>query len=80
MNENVWTLSLKDFFTKKMMGYALIPFFFTLVVLYGFFFTLADAGLDQLQQSTVHIEQSQTTIHDGQTHTENVDATYTGSG
>ncbi len=80
MNENIWTLSLKDFFTKKMMGYALIPFFFTLLVLYGFFFTIADAGLDQLRESSLHIEQSQTTIQDGRTHTENVDATYTGSG
>ena len=46
MNADIWLISLKDFFTKKMLGYALIPFFFTLILLYGFFFTLADAGLD----------------------------------
>ena len=80
MNENLWILSVKDFFTKKMLGYALIPFIFTIVVLYGFFFSLAGAGLEQLQQSVIHIEQSQTTIQNGQSHTENIDATYTGSG
>jgi len=79
MNENIWITSFKDFFTKKMLGYALVPFLFTLLVLYGLFFTLADSGLDQLRQSTVHIEQSQTTVRDGLPHTESVDATYTGS-
>ena len=80
MNENLWALSIKDFFTKKMLGYAVVPFVFTIVVLYGFFFSLADAGLEQLRESTIHIEQSQTTIQNGQSHTENIDATYTGSG
>jgi hypothetical protein len=80
MNENLWVVSLKDFFTKKMLGLAVIPFLFTMTVLYALFFAAADMGLDQLRESTLHIEQSQTTLQEGQLHTDEVNATYTGSG
>jgi hypothetical protein len=79
MNENLWVVSLKDFFTKKMLGLAVIPFLFTMAVLYALFFAAADMGLDQLRESTLHIEQSQTTMQEGQLHREDINATYTGS-
>lgn len=59
MNQNVWGISLKDFFTKKMLQFALIPFIGTILLMYTLFFGVAGAGLDALQQSTLQIEQQQ---------------------
>jgi len=57
MNTNVWTVSLKDFFSKKMLQFALIPFIGTILVMYVLFFGAASAGLDALEQSTLQVEQ-----------------------
>ena len=57
MNTNVWTVSLKDFFTKKMLQLALVPFVGTILVMYVLFFGAASAGLDALEQSTLQVEQ-----------------------
>lgn len=65
MTQNVWTISVKDFFTKKMLQFALIPFVGTILVMYVFFFGAAGAGLDALQQSTLQIEKQQQTEHNG---------------
>lgn len=78
MNQNLWTVSTQDFFTKKMLTYAFVPFLFTLVVLYALFFSAADAGLDSLQDSFVQIESTQTTQENGITHTENTNVVYSG--
>ncbi len=59
MNENIWSVSLKDFFTAKMLKFALVPFIGTVVIMYMLFFGAAGAGLDALQQSTLHVEQQQ---------------------
>lgn len=61
-----------------MLTYAFAPFLFTLIVLYGFFFSAADAGLDTLQESFIHIESTQTTQENGITHTENSNVVYSG--
>ncbi len=74
---NIWTLSLKDFFTKKMLTYAIAPFLFTLIVVYSIFFSAASAGLDSMEQS-VQIHQSHTTIENGIPHTESSNEVYTG--
>lgn len=78
MNQTVWSLSVQDFFTKKMLTYAFAPFLFTMIVLYTLFFSAADAGLDSLQESFVQIESSQTTQENGITHTENSNMVYSG--
>ena len=78
MNKNIWTLSLQDFFTKKMLTYAFAPFLFTLVVLYALFFSAADAGLESLKESVIHIEKMQTTQENGITQTQSSDETYSG--
>jgi len=57
MHTNVWTLSLKDFLTKKMLQLALVPFVGTILIMYVLFFGAASAGLDALEQSTLHVEQ-----------------------
>ena len=78
LNQNIWTLSLQDFFTKKMLTYAFAPFVFTLVVLYALFFSAADAGLESLKESVIHIEKMQTTQENGITHTQSSNETYSG--
>jgi len=65
MQNNVWTISVKDFFTKKMLQLALIPFIGTVIVMYVLFFGAAGAGLDALQQSTLQIEKQQQVERDG---------------
>jgi len=77
VNQNIWVISVQDFFTKKMLTYALAPFFFTLIVIYSIFFSAASAGLDSMEQS-IQIEQSHTTIENGIPHTESTTAVYSG--
>jgi len=78
VNNNLWTLSIQDFFTKPMLTYAFAPFIFTIVVLYAIFFSAADAGLDSLKESVIHIEKMQTTEENGIPHTEHSEETYSG--
>ena len=77
MSQNIWVLSIQDFFTKKMLTYALAPFLFTLIVIYSIFFSAANATLDSMQQN-IQIEQSYTTTEDGVTHTETSSEVYSG--
>lgn len=65
MNANVWTISVKDFLTKKMLQLALIPFAGTILIMYIFFFGAAGAGLDALRESTLQIEQQQQVERNG---------------
>lgn len=48
--------SLKDFFSSKMLMFALIPLIFVMVVMYTMFFTAAGYGLDALQ---IYLDQVQ---------------------
>lgn len=41
--------SIKDFFTSKMLMFALVPLIFVMIVMYVLFFTAAGFGLDALQ-------------------------------
>ncbi len=60
MNENVWGVSVRDFFTQKMLAYALVPFLGTILLMYSLFFGAASAGLDALQHdATLQVEQQQ---------------------
>ncbi|MEA3372604.1 MAG: EI24 domain-containing protein [Campylobacterota bacterium] len=77
---NLLILSIRDFFTPPILKLAIFPFIITMVLLYGLFFILADIGLDQLENASVQIEQSQTTMRDGHPHTETVSADLAGSG
>jgi hypothetical protein len=80
LKRNLLLLSVHDFFTKEIMKIAFFPFLLTLIVLYILFFIGADMGFEQLQHSTLHVEQSQTTITDGIPHTEHTSETAQGSG
>ncbi len=70
---NLLMLSLRDFFTAKMLKYAILPFVATLVVMYLLFFVLAGSGLDSLHTS-FDVNTTQTTIQNGIPHTKNFSA------
>lgn len=69
---SVFSQSIKDFFTPKMLKYALLPFIVTLVLMYVLFFVLAGAGIEHL--GSLDVETSQTTIENGVPHTETLSA------
>ncbi|MDD2790413.1 MAG: EI24 domain-containing protein [Sulfurimonas sp.] len=74
MDSEVNTLkrSIEDLFTAKMLKYSLLPFIFSILLMYTLFFMLAGAGLEQL--GSMHVESSQTSIQNGIPHTESVSA------
>lgn len=77
--QNLLLQSFRDFFTPPVLKLAFLPFVITMVILYGLFFIAADIGLDQLQQSTLYVEQSQTLTQDGTTRTDELTAVLEGS-
>ena len=74
---SILSLSIKDLFTAKMMKYSLLPFVFSMIILYVLFFVVAGIGLDQL--GTMDVQSSQTTIENGIPHTESFAATLEGT-
>ncbi len=73
MNEqNLLLLSIKDFFSARMLKYSIMPFIITMVVMYIIFFSVAGIGLDQLGSMEIH--STQTTIENGIPHTETLSA------
>ncbi len=80
MNEkDLLILSVKDFATPKMLKMVLLPFVITMLVMYTLFFIAADLGLDTLQQTTLHVESSQTLNNGDTAHTESFSGTFSGS-
>jgi len=73
-------VSIKDFFTKEIIKLAIFPFIITIVVMYSLFFIAADFGLDQLSNSQLQVQQSETTVSvDGSSHTEELNQLFSGS-
>jgi len=75
--ENLLILSIKDFFSPKMLKFALLPFVISMVIMYLLFFLLAGAGLDAL--GTFDVQSTQTTIENGIPHTDTLTAQLEGS-
>ncbi len=71
-------LSIKDLFSPQMLKIAFLPFIVTLLVVYFAFFSIADMGLDTLQNTTLQIQTQESSIQNGVTTTENTNQTYTG--
>ena len=65
-------LSIKDFFTPKMLKYSLIPFVVSVVLMYVLFFSLAGAGLENL--GSLDVQSTQTSMENGVPHTESFSA------
>ncbi len=75
--KDILLLSIKDFFTPKMLKFALLPFVVTLVIMYILFFVFAGIGLESL--GTMDVQSTQTTIQNGVPHTESFSAQLEGS-
>jgi len=75
--QNLLTLSIKDFLSPQMLKYALLPFIFPMIIMYTLFFLLASAGLDAL--GSLEVSSTQTTIENGIPHTESLQAHLEGS-
>lgn len=75
--KNILFLSIKDFFTSKMLQYSLAPFLITMIIMYIIFFSVAGMGLEQL--GTMDVQSTQTTIENGIPHTESFSAQLEGS-
>jgi hypothetical protein len=75
--KNLILLSVRDFFTAKMLKYSLAPFIVTIVLMYIIFFVVAGIGVDSMAQMQVHT--SETTMQNGVPHTESMSTMLEGS-
>ncbi len=76
-NENLLILSIRDFFSPKMLKFALLPFIISMLIMYIIFFILAGAGLDAL--GSMDVQTTQTTIENGIPHTDTLTAQLEGT-
>jgi hypothetical protein len=76
-NQNLLILSVKDFFSPKMLKFTLMPFVISMIILYILFFLLAGAGLDAL--GTMSVQSTQTTLENGIPHTDSFSAQLEGT-
>jgi len=81
MNEkDILLVSIKDYFTSKMLKISILPFFITTILMYIIFFYIAGVGVEHLGNSSqLQIESSQTTIENGIPHTETISTRFEGS-
>ncbi len=71
--------SINDYLTKDILKILLYPLIGSIIVLYIAFFTLADMGLETLEQSRLEINQQHTVVENGVENTETSHESYTGS-
>lgn len=79
MENSIFLISLRDFFTPKMLKYAVSPFVVTMIVMYILFFYFAGSMLGHLHEASLHIVQSQSTIANGIEQSNTVVSNYEGS-
>jgi len=70
MKENLFILSIKDFFTAPMLKISFLPFIISALVLYVLFFSATSSTLDSLEHSQIHLEEQHTSIVNGITQSE----------
>ena len=75
--KDILLLSIRDFFTLRMLKFAFLPIIITLVVMYIIFFSVAGMGLEHL--STMDVQTTHTTIENGIPHTESFSAQLEGT-
>lgn len=75
--QNLLLLSIKDFFTPKMLKYALLPFLVSIIIMYILFFVIAGIGIENM--ATLDVQSTQTTMQNGVPHTESLTAQLQGS-
>jgi len=74
---NILTRSFQDLFTGKMIKYSILPFVFSILIMYLLFFVVAGFGLDAL--GSVDVSSTETTMQDGIPHTESFTSTLEGT-
>ncbi len=73
-------LSIKDFFTPKMLKYSIAPFILTIIFMYIIFFIMAGVGIDHLDGlGQMQIQTTQTTLENGVPHTQSISTLVEGS-
>ena len=70
-------LTLKDLFTAKMIKYSLLPFIFSMLILYALFFVVAGIGLESL--GSMQVNTTETSIVNGVQNTDTFQATLEGT-
>jgi hypothetical protein len=65
---NLLALSIQDFFSPQMLKYSILPFIFSILIMYSLFFLLASVGLNAL--GSMDVSSTQTTLENGIPHTE----------
>jgi len=70
-------LALKDLFTAKMIKYSLLPFVFSMLILYALFFVVAGIGLESL--GSMQVNTTETSIVNGVQNTDTFQATLEGT-
>ncbi len=78
MNPNIWSLSVRDYFTKKMLAFSFAPFIVTLMLFMIFLSPLYHVLMDSENSSTIQIETTKTSFQDGTKTTENTHILYDG--
>ena len=63
--DNIFILSIKDFFSLKMLKFSVAPFFIALILVYTIVFYFAHLTIKDLRHASWHVQHSQTTIVDG---------------
>lgn len=79
LENSIFLMSLRDFFTPKMLKYAVTPFIITMIIMYIVFFYFAGSVLGGLHNASLHIVQSQATMTNGIEHSSTVVSNYEGS-
>ena len=80
MEKSIFLISLRDFFTPKMLKYAVSPFVVSMIIMYIVFFYFAGSMLGNIHNASLHIMQSQETVTNGIEHSSTIVTTYAGSG
>ncbi|MEA2100823.1 MAG: EI24 domain-containing protein [Campylobacterota bacterium] len=70
--KDIFFISIKDFFTTKMLKYSLLPFIISIIVMYIIFFYIAGVGLEQL--GSLDVQTTETTVQNGVPHTDSFSA------
>ncbi len=78
IKNNLLLRSFRDFFTAPILKLAFLPFIFSLIIMYALFLVAADYGFDQLENAMIQVEQQQTMIENGVSHTESYSVTAEG--
>ena len=76
---NLLNLSITDYFTKDMLKLIIFPLFGSMIVLFILFFSIADMGLSNLEDTQIQIQTHQTMVENGQVNEETTMQSYTGN-